>query len=237
MIHNLILKYLIFIIISFFILISPKVLRSESDYIFYPESKTKYDFTQNIGIGIVILPRSVFEDELSQIPILNYNARLDLPHNFILSGKLSTILFSNHLSTGILWNYKYHKFNLGAFTELGLWYGFFNSEGINLRSRGWTFFPGVAAAYNFDDVYLTMKFNLLYQSQATAVGDNKIGKTFNGYTGYSVSIASEQNFLDNSSISIEFKLNYTKFHNITWLSYSTFDNLIPYPELTFGIKL
>jgi len=231
------LKYLSYIFIFIFILISTEKLWSEGDYIFYPESKHKFDFTQNIGIGIVILPRSVFEDAFSQIPILNYNARLDLPFNLILSGKFSTILFSNNLSTGILWNYKYHNFNLGAFTELGLWYGFYNSEGIDLGSRGWTFFPGVVVAYNFKDVYLTIKFNLMYQSQVTVAGENRIGKTFNGYTGYSVSIISEQNFLDNSVFSLELKLNYTTFHNITWLSYSTFDNLILYPELTFGIKL
>ena len=221
-----------------FLIFSCDVFGGETlKFVTFPQKYEEYDYNLSAGIGITILPRDVFEDSFSQLPMLNINGRIGLPFNLSLISKINTIYYSNNINLGLLWSVEFHGINFALMNEFGVWFGFMQSEGLDMTSRGWTFFPSVLVGYQIDKVYLTGKFSLLYQSQRTSAGENQIGRTYNGYTGFSVSLTAEQPLWSSQMVSLEIQLNYTKFHNPTWLSYSTFDRQLLYPEIILGLNL
>jgi len=232
-------KKLIIIIFILFILISNiNFLKSEGINTFhFIGDYDKWTYNSNISIGAIILPREVFEDALSQIPVLNYTGKLQLPYNFTNYHKISTILLSNHISTGFSYNLDLDIVKIAPSIDFGYWFGFYSSEGIDVSSKGFTFYPSISLSKQIYDFYITSKFGLMYQSQRTFAGDNQLGRTISGYTGFYLSFIGEKEFLPKNVITFEFKLNYTQFHNLTWLSYATFDQLLLYPEIIIGINL
>jgi hypothetical protein len=206
-------------------------------YVSFPKPYKEYEFNSSVGLSLTVLPRSVFEDAVSQLPMIYYKIRYGLPYNLSLTGKVSTIYYTNQASIGIMWSYQLNDFYLALGYECGQWYGFMNSEGLLIKSRGSLNYPSISIGHKIDKAKLTLKGELLIQTQKTAVDGEAIGKTFDGVTGFSTAFIVEQPLWNTHFVLGEFKLNFTKFHYQTWLSYSTFDTLIIYPEIIFGFNL
>lgn len=227
-----------FILLLLIVIASSQDLFSEEVNSFYFIKNLKeWDYQSNISIGAIILPREIFEDAISQIPVMNYTGKLQLPWNITHTHKLSTIFLSNHISTSFAYNINLDYFKIAPILDFGFWFGFYTSDGIDVNSRGLTFYPAISVFRQVEDFYLTGKFGLMYQTQGTFAGGNQLGRTINGYTGFFISLIGEKEFVKDYVISFEFKLNYTKFHNLTWLSFSTFEQLMPYSEIIIGINL
>jgi hypothetical protein len=184
-----------------------------------------------------VLPRVVFEDEVSHLPMIYYKMRFGLPYNLSLTGKLSSIYYTNQASIGILWSYNKSGLFISPGFEWGQWYGFMNIDGLSVKSRGSLIYPSLTFGYQISQVLLSLKGELLIQTQKTSVDGEAIGKTFDGTTGIALSFIVEQPLWNNNFVTGEIKLNFTKFYYQTWLSYSTFDKPILYPEILFGFNL
>jgi hypothetical protein len=237
-------KYNINLYLMFFLLIpinSLFCINNNNDtlqsYVKFPKPYKDYEFNSSAGLSLTVLPRSVFEDAVSQLPMVYFKLRYGLPYNLSLTGKVSTIYYTNQASIGIMWSYQINDFYLSLGYEWGQWYGFMNSEGLLIKSRGSLNYPSISFGHQIDKVLLTLKGELLIQTQKTAVDAEAIGKTFDGVTGFSTAFIVEQPLWNNHFVLGELKLNFTKFHYQTWLSYSTFDTLIIYPEIIFGFNL
>lgn len=213
---------------------SPDSLQS---YVSYPKPYKEYEFNSSVGLSLTVLPRSVFEDAVSQLPMVYYKIRYGLPYNLSLTVKISTIYYTNQASIGIMWSYQINDFYLSLGYELGQWYGFMTNEALLIKSRGSLNYPSISIGHQIDKARVTLKGELLIQTQKTAVDGEAIGKTFDGITGYSAAFIVEQPLWNNNIVLGEFKLSLTKFHYQTWLSYSTFDKYIIYPEIIFGFNL
>lgn len=230
-------KKLFLLFVFFYLAIFQTLISKDINVFHFLDAHNKWKHQSNVSIGAIILPREVFEDALSQIPVLNYSGKIQLPANFTNYHKLSTIFLSNHISTGFAFNLDLDFIKIAPSIELGYWFGFYSSEGIDVSSKGFTLYPSIILSKQFYDFYVTGKFGLMYQTQRTFAGNNQLGRTISGYTGFFLSLIGEKEFLHDNFITFEFKFNYTKFHNLTWLSYATFANLLLYPEILIGVNL
>ncbi|MCX6155290.1 MAG: hypothetical protein NT007_14135 [Candidatus Kapabacteria bacterium] len=206
-------------------------------YISFPKPYKEHEFNQSIGVSVTVLPRSVFEDAYSQLPMIYYKARYGLPYNFSANGRFNTVIFTNQASIGLMWSYNFNDYYIAAAYEWGQWFGFMESEGLSIKSRGSLNYPSISLGHQFDKVRLTLKGELMIQTQKTAVDGLAIGQSFNGISGYAISAIIEQPLWKNHTVLGEIKLNFNKFHYQTWLSYSTFNSFILYPEIIFGFNL
>lgn len=229
-------KFKIIIICIYFASLNASIAKDDNLF-HYLNNSDIWNYRSNISIGAIILPREVFEDALSQIPVLNYSGKILLPANFTNYHKLSTIFLSNHISTGFEYNIDLDIVKISPSFEIGYWFGFYSSEGIDVSSKGFTLYPSIILSKQIYDFYVTGKFGLMYQTQRTFAGNNQLGRTIAGYTGFYFSLIGEKEFLPDNFITFEFKFNYTKFHNLTWLSYATFEQLMLYPEIIIGVNL
>ena len=228
-------KYL-FLGISLFLTSFVFAQEAEREYIIHPAPITQGKFQSGLGIQMVVLPRQIVEEEIRSIPMLDYQCRYGLPENFSLVGRAS----SNYLTTSVSimpqWGHRFNRFSVGLGYGLSYWFGFVNMDGFNVTANSWLNNPNIFFGIDFVDWLLTVWLDAqIIATRSTKTEGIEVGTDKNSVASYGIGVAIEQPFFGRTSSVISFKANFAKALYHAWLAFSTFNNNILYPELTFSL--
>ena len=91
--------------------------------------------------------------------------------------------------------------------------------------------------YNFKDFILSMNIETQHSFMLTWSKDASLGKIQTPDAGIGVGFVLEQPLWNNHWVNLGFKVNYAKFYYQSWLSFSTLNEYLLYPEFSFGFNL
>lgn len=226
-------KYLLFGI--FFLHSLGISAESGADFIYFPKEYSEWEFNSEAGLALTLIPRALAEEEIRQIPLLDFRARLGFPYNFSLNARVSSVYLSNQCALGFEYSYTLGKISVSIGDDIAFWYGAADIDGFDVDAYGWMNYPHVSAGYDFNDFYLSLKAEaLLITEQSTSVGGTELNSRKNSFAGSAFSLAIEQPFWNDNDFLIGIKLNYTKKLYQSWLAFPTFDDRLLYPEFLIG---
>lgn len=203
-------------------------------YVIFPKSFPSFDFHFSVGMSMSELPQKIVEDVFDQIPMLDVKSRFQLPYNIGITADFNTNVFTNLLRFGPNYSFTSDKFSAGLGSDFLVWYGFYNSSDFDISVFGWGYSPYILAGYDFEDFYITIRADIKIKAQNTYMRKVEYTKNSPKYSGVSLSAAVEQPLWGNNYFVIGFSGHYTKFFYKSWISFSTFDEYLFYPEFFAG---
>ncbi|MCX6136316.1 MAG: hypothetical protein NTV54_02320 [Ignavibacteriales bacterium] len=207
----------------------------DSTYFSFPASRGANRMSFDIGMSLTLLPRSVVEEEIRQIPMIDFRARWDFSRHFVLTGRISTIYIANQCALGIWWMGRVGPVAFAAGDEVAYWYGTADMEGFNTAAMGLLTYPAVSMGLLVDDVFISVKETALISiSQHTYVGDVNIGRIKPSVTGVATTLALEQPLWKHHMIATRLTLNYARPQYQTWLAFTPASTWLMMPEFSFS---
>lgn len=208
------------------------------DYLYFPSPIPAWDMRYTLGFTLAYIPKAIVEEEIYYSPLADLNMRLGLPWNFSAHARISTIGITNHLMFGGQWSLSLGKFSISPSYDFGYWLGTIRIKGFDVVANGFINYPGLAIGVDFDDFYTSLKAELLWITfEETFTGETTTGGIKRELAGAAFTYALEQPFWKNTSIAMGVKLYYTKFFYQSWISFSTFDRTLFFPEFFIGFIL
>ncbi len=229
----------IFFLIAIRLISSPAFASDKDiDNIIFPGISQFPDNDLFVGVSMTILPRAIVDDEIRQVPVIDIRSRLWLPCNFSANIEISSVYIANQARAGIAFNYSYRNTSFSLGTDIAYWYGFARLDGFDTEAFGWILYPKFAAGIKFDDLFLTLSSELIIiTSRETIFGGTTINNQKNEFSGFAIALAIEQPFWGNNDFLISGKLNFARSLYQSWLTFTTFDKLMLYPEFSVGFLL
>jgi len=211
---------------------------SDRPVLCYPASPAGETVQFAVGIRLLTLPQDIVEEEINKAPSLDLAGRLSLFPWIDVTGNATVQYFSNQLRLGLRSAHRTGDIALSAGYDVGLWFGFVDLEGFDNRANGWTHYPHVSMGYDFGDVFLTVRSELIWmQAMRSFAGNNEVRNTRNRIAGSAWSAVLEQPFWGNTHVQLGLRLSYTDFHYQSWFAFSTFERKLLFSELLFGVLL
>ncbi|MHC1736896.1 MAG: hypothetical protein AB9882_02665 [Ignavibacteriaceae bacterium] len=194
----------------------------------------KFDLHYSIGLTLSQLPTKIVEDVFDQVPMIDFRTRLQFSNNLGLTAELNTNILTNLVKIGPFYSHSFNKFSFSAGNDFLAWYGFYNSSDFDISVFGWGYSPYLAAGYDFEDFYVTFRGEINIKAQYTYMRKLQYSKNTPKLTGAAFSVAVEQPLWNTNYVVLGFTGNYTKFFYKSWISFSTFDEYLFYPEFFAG---
>lgn len=208
------------------------------EYIYFPRELPAWKFVKTLGFTLAYVPAIISEEEINQSPLIDFNMRLGLPYNFSANARISTIGITNNFLIGGQWNHSFNNFSFGIGFDFAYWLGSFRRPDFNVVANGTMNFPFISFGFDFDDFYVSLRAEAqIVTFSETFIGDASVGGIQKELAGFTITYALEQLFWKNTHIVQGVRLSYTKFFYQSWLSFSTFDRYIFFPEFIIGIQL
>ena len=193
-------------------------------------------YSHAIYIQYVIPPKDWTLDVVVA-PMFNYTGKYTLPKGFNLQGGISTLIISNRLNAGPLWNYTSNKFHLGVGYQVAFNLGVLRQFGFNTVLTGWEQQPSITAGYNFGKTAVTVRGDLYYTTKLSlSEAGNVISNNDPFVNGYSVLTSFEQRLTKNRVMSLGFKINYLRYHIIAWPALPVNQYRYFMPEFQLGLN-
>lgn len=206
------------------------------EYIHHPDPYQNGEFHSAAGIALSALPRTIVEEEIRTIPLIDFQCRYGLPANFSLYGRVNTNVLTNFVKVAPQWSVKGGRLSLGVGYGLAFWYGMANFDGFDVTASSWMNFPTVSLGVDFEDWLVTFSGDMqIVTTRSTKVEEQVVGTDKNYVSGYGIGISIEQPFYNNTHSLVSFKLNYTQAVYQAWLAFSTFRQYFVFPEFSFSL--
>ncbi len=205
-----------------------------SKYFFFPGKQNNWEGKFYSGLSLAQLPTKIVEDVFDQVPTLELKYITGILPNLSLKGELNTNVITNQLVISPDYNFSINKFSFAVGNDLTFWYGFFKSDGFDVSVVGWGYSPFITAGFNADDFFLSMKIAADVRAQNTFMKSLRYKDSSPKFVGFTMTIAIEQPLWGNNYMALGFRAYYTKFFYKSWLSFSTFDQYLYYPEFFAG---
>jgi hypothetical protein len=206
--------------------------------LYYPISRDVGDVNAALGVRLLTLPQDLVEEEINKAPSLDITGVLALPMHLDLTGGATLQYVTNQLRLGARWTHRMGDVGVGVGYDVSLWFGFVDFEGFDNRANGWTNYPNVSIGYDFGDVLLTVKSELIWmQAMRSFAGESEVRNTRNHVAGAAVTAVLEQPFWSDTHALLGVRLSITDFHYQSWFAFSTFGRRLLFSELLLGILL
>lgn len=212
-------------------------IKENKRYYYFPKAYEKYNYSFNTGISITRLPTEVVEEEINTSPVINCNFRLGLPWKLSTDVKFSTNYISTLGGVSVYRSFINKKLSFGIGANTSMWFGHLDMETIKVKSYGVIYSPLLIIGYDFDKFLITITGELNYGFMRTYSNDVLLGNFKQPRSLYSVKASIEQPLWNNHSVILSVKSNYAWFYYQSWLSYSTIDDYLYYPEFSFAFIL
>jgi len=211
---------------------------SSREYIYFPRELPTWKFVKTLGFTLAYIPAIISEEEINHSPLIDFNMRLGLPYNFSANARISTIGITNYIQVGGQWNHSFNNFSFGLGFDVAYWLGSFRRPDFKVVANGTMNYPFISLGFDFDNFYVSLKAEAqIVTFSETFIGDASVGGIQKDLAGFIITYALEQPFWKNTQIVQGVRLSYTKFFYQSWLSFSTFDRYIIFPEFIIGIQL
>lgn len=210
----------------------------EIDHIYYPSARECGNINYSVGVSLTILPRALVDDVIRQVPVLDAQAKIGLPFNISAKTRLNIAYIANQAAIGLEYSYHYKNIAFSVGYEIAYWYGFADLEGFDTEAFGWLNCPFISLGVDLEEALLSAHFNLIFiTNQETSVGSTVMKFRKNELTGYAITFAVEQPLWKNNDLLFAVKFNFARSLYQSWLTFSTFDQMLLHPELIIGIVL
>jgi len=228
------LKILIILVLSSGLLFSNE---TDGDFIMYPEPYEKWDYSFLTGISVAKLPVIISENEVSHAPLGFLSFRLGLPYDITSSVELKTNYISNYAALNVGWSYLLSPVYLQIGGKVSAWFGQLSMDSENFSSNGWILSPFINVGMQFSEIYASLLIESIHSRYYTYSESEFLGIVRDPTAGVSVQLSLEQPLWHNNYVMLAAKFTYSKFFYQSWLSYSTIDDYLVYPEIIFGFIL
>ncbi|HEX9615120.1 MAG TPA: hypothetical protein VGA55_06420 [Bacteroidota bacterium] len=210
------------------------------DVLFYPYRPEAGEFRHAVGVTLAKPPDEVVEEFAAVLttPLLEYQAQYGISGNFLLEGRVTTLIASNHVAAGLKWIVGVNPFGFSLGSDLAYWFGSLNTDGFDNTVNGWTLYPNISAGYHFRRFAVTVKIeaNLLL-SQNKRTGGISVQRTSNTFNGGAITVYLEQPLWKDNYISLGIKSNFVKYYYVVWPGFPTFEHYSYIPEFTMELVL
>lgn len=235
-------KYILGILIALFaVSITNAADKMETDssanYYYSAKMRQPWDLEYIVGLSVSHLPSIVVEEEISQSPMLILGARMGLPYNLDFALSFQSNYIANYGLSELYWNLIDNKFSLSFGAKFAMWFGHLEMDAIHLKSYGGILYPTVKMSYDFDKYVISSELESQHSQMTTSSEDEILGTLREPSAGYAVRFTIEQPLWDNQIVALSLKLNYAKFYYQSWLSFTTIDEYLFYPEILFAFEL
>jgi hypothetical protein len=206
-------------------------------YMRYPKTKREWGLQVGTGLTLTKLPTEIVEEEINQSPMINVSCRFDTPSKFWMFAQLKSNYIANYFVLGGNYTIINDRWSVSIGNDIAVWFGHVEFGDFSLKARGLITYPNITIGLDMDDFFLSLKTELQHSMMLTDVDGAYFGNTQENRPGLGFTIAIEQPFWNDNWVIIGVKLNYTSFYYQTWLSYSTLDEYLLFPELIFTFIL
>ncbi len=194
-------------------------------------------YSSSISVNYVVTPRD-WTDDVITAPMFFYQAKYTLPKNFNIQASLASLIISNRINLGPFWNKELDNHNyLGLGWQVVFDYGLLNQFGFATTLTGWEQQPQIVLGHAFAKTALTVKGNLYWTNVLYFSEDKNIVPTGSFINGYSFSAAFEQKLYKNRALTLEFQLDYLRYHIIAWPAFPVNQKRYWVPEFIVGLNL
>lgn len=206
----------------------------------YPNALPLWKTRLSAGMALGKVPKDIVEEmDTFRWPLLEVDAFIGLPENFMVEGTLNTQVITNHLRVGPKWVWMpTDRFHGMVGFDFAYMFGSMKSGAFNNTVSATFLYPNASVGYQFDKVAITVKgeLNILTSYQLSAE-DIVTGETNNMFNGGSVALYIEQPLWKDQYVLLGFKQNFLKFYYPSWLLFPTFDRYYWVPEFVIGFRL
>jgi len=217
-----------------------QLIGTDTGTMFYPSPLQSGSIKTALGLTMSKIPPEIVEEYASSLraPLFEFQMLYGLPYDFLLEGRVTTIIISNHISLGGKWVYPMKPFGFAAGIDLAYWFGKLNVDGFDNFVKGWNTYPSLTAGYDVGPFTVTVKGELnIILTKSQRVGDITVSTDNNVFNGGAFSIYLEQPLWKDNYVAIGVKNNFVKFYYAYWLAFPTFDRYVYIPEFYFGFRL
>jgi hypothetical protein len=204
---------------------------------FSPVTNKNWTARFALGLSVSKLPQEIVEEEINTSPMLTGGAKLWLPGNVLASCELKMNYIANLSTLSLQWVPVHNKFQLGMGIYGSVWFGHLQMRAIRLKSFGVITGPYILAGYDFKKVLLSARIESQISYYKTSCEDVLLHEVIQPKSGISARFTIEQPLWRNHWTALGFTLNYAKFYYQSWLSYSTLNEYLIFPEITFSFIL
>jgi hypothetical protein len=180
---------------------------------------------------------AVVEEEINQSPMLELNARLGLPLKLSLVAQVKSNYIANYGILGLQWSFFNGDLSLSFGNKVAVWFGHLEMEAIRLKASGISIMPYLTAGIDYDEYLISVAVESQSNRMWTQTDERTLGKIDDLISGIAFDINIEQPLWHNHWVILGVKLNYVKFFYQSWLSYTTLDEYLLYPEFKFAFVL
>ncbi len=189
------------------------------------------------GISLSKLPTEVVEEEINSAPILNGGFRIGLPWKISATLEFNSNYLTNLGSLAFQHSFLNKDLSLAIGLKYSAWFGHPQLSFTNVKASGMIISPIISFGADFGDFILSgtaeAESNYGYYTSEGI----KLGEWFTPFSGFGLKLSLEQPLWNNHWVNLGLKLNYSKFYYQSWLSFSTIDEYLLYPEFSFGFLL
>jgi hypothetical protein len=211
----------------------------QQKFIFFPHPMHK-NWSVSIGLTAATLPYDITEEMHYRVPAGDLHILRKISSKLNVDGRISFQGLQNLVTIGPRWTTKLNnRFSVGIGDDVGYWFGFVNFAGFKSKGSGWQNYPHIDVGYRFNrQVLLSFRADaILNHNIKTYAGNEKVTTDYRMFSGSSYTIAVEQPFYGNKSLTLGFRAMYTDFFWQTWASFESFDRNIFIPQLIIGLIL
>ena len=194
----------------------------------------------SLGFTTTTMPHEITEEVHFRVPAGDVHAIRKLNEHFYLDGELNLQVLQNRVSIGPRWAKALNdRVSISAGNDVAFWFGSINTEGINTKGSGWQNQPNISFGYRFNKrILVSLKAeSLMNFGIKTYAGDIEVTSKYRLFSGSAYTIAIEQPFYKQKSLTLGFKAIYSNYYWQTWTLFESFDRNIFFPQVIVGLIL
>ena len=194
----------------------------------------------SLGFTTTTMPHEITEEVHFRVPAGDVHAIRKLNEHFYLDGELNLQVLQNRVSIGPRWAKALNdRVSISAGNDVAFWFGSINTEGINTKGSGWQNHPNISFGYRFNKrILVSLKAeSLMNFGIKTYAGDIEVTSKYRLFSGSAYTIAIEQPFYKQKSLTLGFKAIYSNYYWQTWTLFESFDRNIFFPQVIVGLIL
>jgi hypothetical protein len=207
------------------------------EYFYFPHEYQNWNTKFIVGASLSKLPTEVVEEEINSAPILNFAFRMGLPGQISTIFELNTNYFTNYFSLAFQHSFLNKNMSLAGGVKFAGWFGHPQLSFTNVKATGMILSPYISTGYDFGDFVLSATIDVESYYIYNSSEGNRLGEWFKPLSGFGLKFSLEQPLWKNHWVNLGMKLNFSKFYYQSWLSFTTIDEFLVYPEFSLGFVL
>lgn len=211
----------------------------EQKFIYFPHPLNAPN-RWSVGVTSTVMPREITEEMHFRIPAIDIRYLKKLTGNVDVDTRLMMQVLQNMLSVGPKWSGRLtDRISMSLGSNLGFFFGRINVQNINTQGYGFQNFPFVAVGFRFNKQLLVSARaeQIMTFGVHAKAGNVDVKSDYRLWSGSAYTIAFEQPFAGNKSVTLGFRALYTDYYWQTWTLFENYDRNLFFPQLIIGLIL